>query len=159
MLLEEVKDIRDELQMLSIIFERQEYVRQGIKETIGAIGRQRSWTSGAVQKPARVLEDHKRTITRPLRDIGRIDRQAERVYASVRDLLDVKQKYVGVIATRYAKEQAEEGPPGGKTLMIFTTVTTIFLPLSFITTFFTISIKELQDREGDQVLALLFVLK
>jgi hypothetical protein len=157
-LLEEVKDIRDELGMLAMIFDRQEYVRQGIKDAIDTISVQKEWSSGAKEKFTRAFDDHKKTITQPKKDTDRMEKQAKGVYDSVRDLLDLKQKHANAIEARYAREQTDDSSRQGKTLTVFTTVTTIFLPISFIAAFFAINIGELpHDDHGAQILSLGFV--
>ena len=154
-LLEEVKDIRDELGMLSMIFDRQEHVRQSIKDAIDTISGQKGWSPAAVQKFTRAFEDHKKTISQPQKDAERMRSQADGVYESVRDLLDLKQKHANAIEARYAREQTDDTSRQGKTLTVFTTVTTIFLPISFIAAFFAINIDQMpHDKHGQQVLSL-----
>ena len=152
-LVEEVKDIKDELGMLSLIFERQEYVRQGIRDAIESIRAQnkfKPWPALAQQKFKNACEDHERTISQPAKDIDRMKKQVDGLYDSVRDLLDLKQKHANAIEARYAREQTDDTSRQGKTLTVFTTVTTIFLPLSFIAAFFAINIRELPHDEKDQ---------
>ena len=159
-LLKEVKDIRDELGMLAMIFERQEYVRQCIKDTIDTISNEKKWSDAAKAKFARAFEDHRRTIAQPKKDTERMNSQATGVYNSVRDLLDLKQKHANAIEARYAREQTDDSSRQGKTLTVFTTVTTIFLPISFIAAFFAVNIGNFpHDDKGTQVLSLGFVLK
>ena len=102
-LLKEVKDIRDELGMLAMIFDRQEYVRKNIKEAINTISLQKKWSSGAKKKFERAFEDHKKTIAQPKKDTDRMKSQVKGVYDSVRDLLDLKQKHANAIEARYGK--------------------------------------------------------
>lgn len=89
--------------------------------------------------------------------------QAEGVYHSVRDLLDLKQKHANAIEARYAREQTDGTSRQGKTLTVFTTVTTIFLPISFIAAIFAINMKELpgvrHDNDGNPILSLGYVSK
>ena len=86
--------------------------------------------------------------------------QAIGVYNSVRDLLDLKQKHANAIEARYAREQTDDSSRQGKTLTVFTTVTTIFLPISFLAAFFAISVGSFpHDEKGNQVLSLGFVSK
>lgn len=85
-----------------------------------------------------------------------MDSQAGRIYESIRDLLDLKQKHANAFEARYAREQATGTQRQGQTIMVFTigeyvlahqratrlltmiTVTVIFLPLSFVAAFFAI---------------------
>lgn len=107
-------------------------------------------------------KDQMRQIDTHLRDIERMDRQADRIYRSILDVLDLKQKHASntsVFETRFARQQAERGAAQSQILMIFTIVTIIFLPLSFIAAFLTINVKEFQTEDGDNSLKLAFVLK
>jgi hypothetical protein len=159
-LLEEVKDIRDELGMLSMIFERQEHVRESIKAAIETIGKQKDWSHQKSQLFLRAFEDQEKTIAQPGKDADRMKSQVEGVYNAVRDLLDLKQKHANAIEARYAREQTDDTSSQGKTLTVFTTVTTIFLPISFIAAFFAINFENLpHDKQGNQVLSLGFVSK
>lgn len=93
----------------------------------------------------------------------RMKSQADGVYESVRDLLDLKQKHANAIEARYAREQTDDTSRQGKTLTVFTTVTTIFLPISFIAAVFAIDMNHLpgapQGEDGKPVLSLGFVSK
>lgn len=90
--------------------------------------------------------------------------QAFGVYDSVRDLLDLKQKHANAIEARYAREQTDGTSRQGKTLTVFTIVTTIFLPISFIAAVFAIDMKNLpgvphRDSTGKQLLSFGYVAK
>jgi hypothetical protein len=90
-------------------------------------------------------------IDTPIRDLERMDIQAERIYKSITDLLDLKQKRANAFGARFAREQAAEAAGSarqGRTVMVFTIVTIIFLPLSFIATLFTINIEEFPRKPG-----------
>ena len=59
----------------------------------------------------------------------------------------------------YARSQAAETAKVGRTLMIFTVVTIIFLPMSFLAAFFAINIKELPHVDNEQQMSLSFVMQ
>lgn len=82
-----------------------------------------------------------------LKDIDRMDKQAERIYHSITDLLDLKQKHANAFEARFARDQAAGTTRQSKTIMVFTIVTIVFLPLSFITSIFTINMKEFQNLD------------
>ena len=135
------------------------------------------------QKVAKAFEDHLKTITQPSRDTGkpsvhsvdhkllmiriakeRMKSQARGVYDSVCDLLDLKQKHANAIEARYAREQTDGTSRQGKTLTVFTIVTTIFLPISFIAAVFAINMNDLpgaphQGSSGKQQLSFAYVAK
>lgn len=161
-LLGEIKDIRDELDMLSLVFQHQDQVLPSVREAMKEISLQEKWPSAVEQRIHKALEEHQRTITQPQKDIRRMESQAKRMYNSIRDLLDLKQKHANAIEARYARETTDDTARQGQIFMVFTIVTVIFLPLSFIAAFFAIDIKELphtEDRNGNQVLSLAFVSK
>ena len=88
-----------------------------------------------------------------------MDKQAERIYVSIRDLLDLKQKHANAVEASYARIQASETARQGQILMVFTIVTVIFLPLSFIAAFLDLEIAEYPHHQGSQQLTLGYALK
>ncbi|CAK7199457.1 hypothetical protein SEUCBS139899_002137 [Sporothrix eucalyptigena] len=84
---------------------------------------------------ARLLEIH-------LKDIDRMDRQAESIYMSLTNLLDLKQKHSNALEARFARDHAMIAARQGQTIMAFTIVTIIFLPMSFISSFFSMQITD-----------------
>jgi hypothetical protein len=86
-----------------------------------------------------------------LKDIDRMDKQAERIYHSITDLLDLKQKHANAFEARFARDQAAGTTRQSKTIMVFTIVTIVFLPLSFITSIFTINLKEFDNLKLEYV--------
>ena len=156
-LLSEAKDIRDELGMIRTVLEHQQHVLDDFYGAICEIyhGQQRSQYE--VKKR---FKEQQRTIDMHLKDISRMDHQAERIYSSITDLLDLKQKHANAFEARFARDQAAGTTRQGKIIMVFTIVTIIFLPLSFITSIFTINIAEFpRNAEGSQDLHLSYVTK
>ncbi|KAK4129666.1 hypothetical protein N657DRAFT_562601 [Parathielavia appendiculata] len=56
------------------------------------------------------------------------------------NLLDLKQKHANGWEARFAREGSEESQRQGNIILVFTLVTVVFLPLSFITSFFALDI-------------------
>ncbi|KAL2192757.1 hypothetical protein P885DRAFT_46914 [Corynascus similis CBS 632.67] len=56
------------------------------------------------------------------------------------NLLDLKQKHANGWEARFAREGSEESQRQGNIILVFTLVTVVFLPLSFITSFFALNI-------------------
>ncbi|UZP46438.1 hypothetical protein NXS19_014250 [Fusarium pseudograminearum] len=81
---------------------------------------------------------------------------ANNAYSALNLLIDLKQKQSNVMDARYARVQAEQSARQGKTIMVFTIVTIIFLPLSFMAAFFAIDISQFQ-RLKDGKLSLDYV--
>jgi Mg2+ and Co2+ transporter CorA len=158
MLLAEIKDIRDELNMMAIIFETQRQVLPELEMIIADIYREQHRSQQSVKKP---LREQLRNIEMRVKEIERMDKQAERVYMSVIDLLDLKQKQdANAFEGRMARNQAESTARQSQIIMVFTIVTIIFLPLNFIAAVFAINIREFpRDPNQDGSLPLAYVSK
>lgn len=156
-LLAEARDIRDELNMIRTVLQHQQHVLADFQEVLWEIhyGRHR-----LQHESKKRFKDQQRTIDMHLKDIDRMDKQAERIYSSITDLLDLKQKYANALEARFARDQAVDTTRQGKTIMMFTIVTIIFLPLSFIMSIFTVNISEFPHAsDGSQDLHLSYVAK
>ncbi|KAI1637889.1 hypothetical protein F4809DRAFT_660759 [Biscogniauxia mediterranea] len=160
-LLKECKDIMDEIHILIKIESQQQMVMetyvQHIKKRLWArdpeeevdsfrpadsgVGR---WTLSAQRTLHRaevLLEDiHKR-----IQDLQSLLRNAEDTSKALKDLLTLKQQQAGVIEAREAVKSASETVRQGQSIMLFTSVTIIFLPLSFCTSLFGMNAVELND--------------
>lgn len=138
-LLKEIKDIRDELNMISKILDDQRYVIPDLGSAILDIFSDERKSQQDMKKR---FEHQVKLIDMHLHDISRMDKQAERIYKSITDMLDLKQKYTNTFEARFARDQATDSNRQSQTVMVFTLVTIVFLPLSFIAAFFTINIQE-----------------
>jgi ankyrin repeat protein/Mg2+ and Co2+ transporter CorA len=144
-LLKETKDIRDELNMITKVLEDQRAVLPDLELSITDIYHEEH--KGQRELKRRFREQLK-TIDVHLKDIERMDKQAERIYKSITDLLDLKQKHANAFEARFARDQAAGTARQSQTVMVFTIVTIVFLPLSFIAAFFTINIREFPRQPG-----------
>ena len=70
---------------------------------------------------------------------------AEQTYQSLRDLMDLKQRQAHVSEARSARAQVEVSTRHGRSIMLFTVVTIIFLPMSFLASLFGMNSIELND--------------
>ncbi|KAL7926410.1 hypothetical protein ACQKWADRAFT_309247 [Trichoderma austrokoningii] len=129
-LLRQIKDIQDELEMMGKVFADQ-------KEVIEAMDR----IIRAMIRPKLGSDDSKKAKTSTMESSPR--------RSLLTNLVDLKQKQSTMIDTRTTRLQAEESHKmsleserQGKTLLVFTIVTIVFLPLSFIAAFFAIPVKE-----------------
>lgn len=155
-LLAEIKDIRDELDIIKMVLDHQHHLVPELRDAIRTIYRDER-SHAALRKVEKGFEEQEKNITNPLKDLSRMDSQAGRIYESIRDLLDLKQKHANAFEARYAREQATGTQRQGQTIMVFTIgeytldyrshpqqkltmtiVTVIFLPLSFVAAFFAI---------------------
>ncbi|KAJ5458387.1 hypothetical protein N7475_009775 [Penicillium sp. IBT 31633x] len=141
-LLAETKDIRDELNMIRTVLEHQTNVLLDFQDVVCETYQGQHRSQFEVKKR---FKDQQRMIDMHLKDIDRMDKQAERIYHSITDLLDLKQKHANAFEARFARDQAAGTTRQSKTIMVFTIVTIVFLPLSFITSIFTINMKEFDN--------------
>lgn len=156
-LLAETKDIRDELNMIAKVLEDQLQVLPDLEAAICDIYRDEQISQRDVRKR---FEEQLKAIKTHIKDIDRMDKQAERIYKSITDMLDLKQKHANAFEARFARDQAAGTARQSQTIMVFTIVTIVFLPLSFIAAFFTINISEFpRGADGDESLPLGYVSK
>ncbi|KAI1667965.1 hypothetical protein Ptr902_09889 [Pyrenophora tritici-repentis] len=154
-LLEQIKDIQDELRILTIL----------IRDQTSVISK------FCILKPkAEYAMKAERTVRDYGAEVERITTHADHTYQALSDLVDLKQTSANVrdarssrqqaaiamrqgeTALQHAEETARQGKIAlqhaaetarqGRTLMVFTTVTIVFLPLSFMATFFAIQVNE-----------------
>ncbi|KAJ5581706.1 hypothetical protein N7535_000326 [Penicillium sp. DV-2018c] len=147
-LLAETKDIRDELNMIRTVLEHQTNVLADFQDVVCEIYQGQHRSQFEVKKR---FKDQQRMIDMHLKDIDRMDKQAERIYHSITDLLDLKQKHANAFEARFARDQAAGTTRQSKTIMVFTIVTIVFLPLSFIASIFTINLKEFENLKLNYV--------
>jgi len=145
-LLAEIKDIRDELNMIAKVLEDQRNVIPDLEASVTDIYSEEH--RGNTRDLRRRFKDMLKTIDTHIRDLERMDIQAERIYKSITDLLDLKQKHANAFEARFARDQAAGTARQSQTIMVFTIVTIIFLPLSFIAALFTINIEEFPHKPG-----------
>ncbi|EFW99856.1 GTP-binding protein [Grosmannia clavigera kw1407] len=174
-LLAEIKDIRDELNILfgildaqmSTLVELESSILEELRPENGSnsnsnnnnnnsSGTARRGGDGNTAYGAASVEsitaetkrrarDQKRLLEVYRKDFERMDRQASSIYNSLTHLLDLKQKHSNALEARFARDHAMIAARQGQTIMTFTIVTIVFLPISFIAAFFSIQIKSWQD--------------
>jgi Mg2+ and Co2+ transporter CorA len=155
-LLAETKDIRDELNMIKKVLEDQQHVLPALEASILEIYKDEQRGQQEVKKR---FADQLKTVGMHIKDIDRMDKQAERIYSSITDMLDLKQKHANAFEARFARDQATSTARQSQTIMVFTIVTIMFLPMSFIAAFFTINIQEFPRVGGGNNLPLSYVSK
>ena len=156
-LLAETKDIRDELNMIAKVFEDQRHVLKELEDGICDIYFEEQQSQKGVKKR---FQDQQKTITMHLKDIERMDKQVERTHSAIIGMLDLKQKHANAFEARFARDQAAGTAKQSQIIMVFTIVTIVFLPLSFIAAFFAINIEEFpRTSDGSASLPLGYVSK
>ncbi|KFH45075.1 Serine/threonine-protein phosphatase 6 regulatory ankyrin repeat subunit C-like protein [Hapsidospora chrysogenum ATCC 11550] len=112
-----IKDIRDELNILKTVAEFQYSVQRGLRSVQG-----------------RDIQPSSHSV---IRDIEEMDELAKRIQNAVNTTLTLEQNEIAI-------SQAQEGVRQGRTLMVFTVVTIIFLPMSFLTSMFAMDVASFQ---------------
>ena len=157
-LLAETKDIRDELNMISMVLENQTSILDDLATAIleELKGNHNQQKQADVKKRFR---EQRKAIDVHLKDIDRMDSQAKGIYTSLTHLLDLKQKHANAFEARFARDQAAFTGRQGQTIMVFTIVTIVFLPMSFIAAFFAIPVREFANDNGAPSLPVAYVAK
>jgi Mg2+ and Co2+ transporter CorA len=147
-LLAEIKDIRDELNIITVVLANQTNVLDEFEghmiEELRSEGVNRRSTDNIVHEIRKRSREQRRLLDQHRKDVDRMDKQAEGIYTSLTHLLDLKQKHSNALEARFARDQAVIAAKQGQTIMVFTIVTIIFLPMSFVAAFFAINVEEWQ---------------
>jgi hypothetical protein len=152
--LRECKDLREELMMVESIFDAQRSVQNAnqtfadVARHLGQADADASFLSRNRDRPFQSLQDSQKLVER-------IAKQASINHENLIQLLDLKQKQASVMEAAYTRSQSQETARQGKTIMVFTITTVVFLPISFLAAFFAINIEEFSGSG----LRLSFVLK
>ncbi|KAL2842460.1 hypothetical protein BJX68DRAFT_270638 [Aspergillus pseudodeflectus] len=87
------------------------------------------------------VKDSLRVLKGMLEYAGQIERNIDH-------LLDLKHKQANALEARYAREGSDQSHRQGNIMLYWTTITIIFLPMSFLSSFFMINISEFVKDAG-----------
>ncbi|KAI0418241.1 hypothetical protein F5X98DRAFT_386463 [Xylaria grammica] len=124
-LLDEVKDILDELMILKTLVTQQGHVWQDL------VGND-------------LGPSNSRGPVHTLRAVTEMIEMADRIQASVKEILGLEQNGINI-------DQANESARQGTILMAFTLVTVFFTPLSFLTSLFALNVTVFQRNSSGQI--------
>ncbi|KAF1808412.1 hypothetical protein P152DRAFT_220188 [Eremomyces bilateralis CBS 781.70] len=157
-LLAEIKDIRDEINIIKMVLQHQVSVLPDLADFMfEELGGKKSLEAFEIRKRSK---DQLKIIDVHVKDLERMDKQAENIYTSLTHLLDLKQKQANAFEARFAADRAISSARQGQTVMVFTIVTIIFLPMSFIASFFTVDISNFpRNDDGSSAMTLDWVSK
>ncbi|PYH88778.1 hypothetical protein BO71DRAFT_467058 [Aspergillus ellipticus CBS 707.79] len=136
-LLHEIKDICDELNILKALTEVQETVWKQVFKT---------------ENLDRFALNHaqlQHTPTARRQEIEEMLVEAKMTLESVQNLLDLRQKQASILEAEYARIQAEDTGRQSNTVMVFTIITIIFAPLSFLTSLFALNVTNFPHDSGN----------
>lgn len=109
-LLVEIKDIQDELTILTTVLHSQRLVLEkfetNIEEELRTEGATRKATDLVLKDIRRHFQEQLQLINVHRNDIERMYDQAKDIYLSLTNLLDLKQKHSNALEARFAREQA-----------------------------------------------------
>ncbi|PVH87563.1 hypothetical protein DL98DRAFT_649198 [Cadophora sp. DSE1049] len=162
--LKEIKDIQDELHILSVLLESQIPVLQEASDALGKPAEisEPKPKSSVISQTGRSLQNkigqtvpyssefdferlHKMVQEQEVRVKGLKD-QAEQANQALNHLLDLKQKQANVSEARSARWTAESTKQQGNIMVLFTLVTIIFAPLSLLATIFSLRVVEFPTK-------------
>lgn len=150
-LLSELKDVRDELNMMSAVFQDQQRVSDELFEIQQKLHRHglpllfNSTTPGFRQfvDLRDPFESIDATINRPLQEIATMDSQAARFGQLLSELLELKQAHSNAFELSFSRQLSLDAARQSRAVLVFTIVTIVFSPLSFVATFFTMPLTNL----------------
>lgn len=146
LVLNEANEIRDELNIVEDILSTQNSILQEFESLVTEEIRQSGDGKPGVDNTILQLKGRWRALGRRintrLRDLGRMNRRAENTHSSLRSLLELKQMQSNALEAKFARNQAVMTAKQGQAVLVFTIVTIIFLPMSFIATLFTVDVSE-----------------
>ncbi|KAJ6783465.1 hypothetical protein PWT90_08178 [Aphanocladium album] len=151
----EVADILDELEILKAVLEDQ----RGIVSSLNNIldGRN-STSSDGDDTPSLLFSVDTSVLESHLARILAMERSAKKIEDSFYRITDLKQKHASQQEAAAAAQQAKETARQGNAILLFTVVTIVFLPISFMAAFFAINIDGLQTTTNGK-LPLTYVVK
>lgn len=156
-LTKEIKDIQDELGMLNVVVSQQQQVCKEAYDKISEAMKAAPHTdkqqhTQRQERLKKINDELTRRIQNPLKDISRMQDQADLIYTAIKDLLDLKQKYANAM-------QAADVARQSQIILVFTIVTVVFLPLSFLASFFALEVDVFPRTDGAVDMSLGYVLK
>lgn len=146
-LLVECKDIEDELEILASVLRQQ---RQVLTDMEALFRGSRMLSSPLRLDLYKKINEQQRQVDLDILDLERMAKQARSVNDNLTQVLDLKQKHASAVEARFQRVQAQETARQGRTIMVFTIVTIVFLPLSFLASFFALNIIEFPRPAGSQ---------
>ncbi|KAI2776044.1 hypothetical protein F4815DRAFT_449636 [Daldinia loculata] len=134
---QEAKDIIDELDiMIYIVLQQKEMVTRFSHLALEIIPKKHT----SFKKRSKSLLSK---ISDRIAELEGLKKSAQSAARSVNDLLALKQQQVGVVQSFQSVRQGQETVVQGRAIMLFTVMTIIFLPMSFMTSLFGMNAVEL----------------
>ncbi|RBA22490.1 hypothetical protein FPRO05_00837 [Fusarium proliferatum] len=126
----DIKDVRDELNILKSVAQFQQIVQRGLA--------------------GKKVDESRLSSTYVVKDLEELDSIADRIQSAISTTLSLQQSDV-------ANRQATEATKQGKTVMTFTFATVLFLPLSFLSSLFALDVASFQEAPAWAFYVIFFV--
>ena len=141
-LFREIKDIVDELARVDYILSRQESVVRGLT---------RMNKSRSIKTTFDIVSERREAWIQ-------VAGTARTAYDEIQAQMDLKQKQSSLSETRSSRYQAEDSARHGRIMLLFTVVTIIFLPMSFMASWFGMNprMKDLGNLPLSSIAAIIF---
>lgn len=150
-LLSELKDVRDELSMIKAVLNDQQRVSRelsGIQQKLHRHGLPllfKPTTPGFRQfiDHTDAFESLDAITSRSLQTVATVDAQAERFGQTLSELLELKQAHSNAFELEFSRQLSLDAAKQSRAVLVFTIVTIVFSPLSFVAAFFTMPLTNL----------------
>ncbi|TGO75728.1 hypothetical protein BELL_0196g00170 [Botrytis elliptica] len=149
-LLKEVKDIQDELNIIKRVLTHQDQV---LNDTFHFLYRRRP-----DHRSEYVIKNHLSDVVNYYRDfcgielvlaeVEKLIYDANEVHKNINHLLELRQKDANISEAKWARKESEDTAKQGKTILVFTIVTIVFLPITFLTSLFALDISSFPHDES-----------
>jgi ankyrin repeat protein len=139
-LLTDLLDIREEIRLLVEIKDMQEEINIILSVLDIQLGLVLQLSGPSEEGAFPFYSTVRNTIKTDIDDFQKLYNYAGTIQGKLNSLMDLKQKAANAWEAREARETAVATGKQGNTLMVFTVVTIIFLPLSFMSSFFAIGV-------------------
>lgn len=136
-LFSQIKDIIDELECIDYILGRQDDMVRALTRT---------QKSRSLRTVSDIVKERRNTW-------AGIAQTAKIAYNEIQAQMDLKQKQSSLAEARTNRYQVEDSARHGRIMLLFTVVTIIFLPMSFLATWFGMNLKE--EDNGQLTLGLI----
>ncbi|KAF4541117.1 Ankyrin repeat protein [Lasiodiplodia theobromae] len=137
--LKEIRNVLDEIKM----------IRSVLKDQLKVVGSLKRIVAPDFTQSEKKFSDVLVLIRETDESFDVMEAHAKEVEKGLEHLLDLKQKQANLWEARSSREGAEEAAKQGRTILVFTVVTIIFLPLSFMASFFSLGISIFPKSDGE----------